>query len=85
MTLSAPPPLRPSAHECRFPLFLADYLVFTRLNAGRGDSTMCPNCLTQIAIALGGAGSALALSAAGLRFRTVRAPETTLSNEETPS
>ena len=55
---------------------------------------MCPNCLTNIAMALGGAGSAIApslllgasLAAAGLRFRTVRAPELTQSNtEETPS
>ena len=46
---------------------------------------MCPNCLTQIAMAVGGAGSAVLLGIAGLRFRTVRAPETTLSNEETAS
>jgi len=47
---------------------------------------MCPNCLTQIAMALGGAGSAVLLAAAGLRLRTVRAPETNQSNtEETAS
>lgn len=47
---------------------------------------MCPNCLANIAMALGGAGSAIVLAAAGLRFRTVRAPELTQSNtEETPS
>ena len=47
---------------------------------------MCPNCLTNIAMALGGAGSAIALAAAGLRFRAVRAPELTQTNtEETPS
>ena len=46
---------------------------------------MCPNCFSSIAMApslLLGAG----LAAAGLRFRTVRAPETTQSNaEETAS
>jgi hypothetical protein len=42
---------------------------------------MCPNCLNTIAMALGGAGSA-ALLAASLRFRTVRAPETSQSNTE---
>ena len=47
---------------------------------------MCPNCLTNIAMALGGAGSAVLLGAAGLRFRTARAPELTQSNtEETAS
>jgi hypothetical protein len=47
---------------------------------------MCPNCLTNIAMALGGAGSAIILAAAGLRFRTGRAPEPTQPNtEETAS
>jgi hypothetical protein len=47
---------------------------------------MCPNCLTSIAMALGGAGSAVLLGFAGLRFRTGRAPEPTQSNtEENPS
>jgi hypothetical protein len=47
---------------------------------------MCPNCLSTIAMALGGAGSAALLTAAGLRFRTARAPELTQSNtEETAS
>jgi hypothetical protein len=63
---------------------------------------MCPNCFTSIAMAplallgasLGGAGSAIVpslllgagLAAAGLRFRTVRAAESTESTtEETPS
>lgn len=47
---------------------------------------MCPNCLTSIAMALGGAGSAVVLAATGLRYRTARAPELTRSNtEETPS
>ena len=43
---------------------------------------MCPNCFSTIAMALGGAGSAVpslllgaSLAAAGLRFRTARAPE----------
>jgi hypothetical protein len=46
---------------------------------------MCPNCFSSIAMALGGAGSALVL-AAGIRFRTARAPEATQSNtEETAS
>jgi hypothetical protein len=43
---------------------------------------MCPNCLTNLAMALGGAGSAVFLATAGLRLRTVRAPETTQSNPE---
>ena len=43
---------------------------------------MCPNCFNTIAMALGGAGSALALAAAGLRFGTARAPEPTQSNTE---
>jgi hypothetical protein len=51
---------------------------------------MCPNCFTSIAMAIGGAGSAIVpslllgagLAAAGLRFRTARAPETTPSNTE---
>ncbi len=47
---------------------------------------MCPNCFNSIAMALGGAGSAIALAAAGLRFRTARAPESDQSNpEETAS
>ncbi len=47
---------------------------------------MCPNCLTNIAMALGGAESAVLLTAAGLRFRTVRTPESHESNtEETAS
>ena len=54
---------------------------------------MCPNCFNTIAMALGSAGSAFpslllgaSLAAAGLRFRTVRAPETSqLNNEETAS
>ena len=47
---------------------------------------MCPNCLNTIAMALGGAGSAALLAAAGLRFRTARAPELPQSNtEETAS
>ena len=46
---------------------------------------MCPNCFNTIAMALGGAGSALVL-AAGLRFRTARPPELLQSNtEETTS
>jgi hypothetical protein len=59
-----------------------DHIVFTRLNSGRGDSRMCPNCFTSIAMALGGAGSAIVLAAAGLRFRTARAPELAQSNSE---
>jgi hypothetical protein len=35
---------------------------------------MCPNCLTSIAMALGGAGSAVLLAAAGLRFRPSEQP-----------
>ena len=55
---------------------------------------MCPNCLTHIALgplallgaSLGGAGSGALLAAAGLRFRTARAPDVTQSNtEETAS
>ncbi len=47
---------------------------------------MCPNCFNSIAMVLGGAGSAVILAAAGLRFRTARAPELTQSNtEETAS
>jgi len=46
---------------------------------------MCPNCFTSIAMALGGAGSAVFLVAGGLRFRTARAPELTESNEEASS
>jgi hypothetical protein len=47
---------------------------------------MCPNCFNTIAMALGGAGSAVLLAAAGLRFRTGRAPEPMASNtEETAS
>ena len=43
---------------------------------------MCPNCLNTIAMALGGAGSAVFLAAAGLRFRTAPAPETDQPNTE---
>ena len=50
---------------------------------------MCPNCFNTIAMAVGGAGSALlgaSLAAAGLRFRTARALRLTESNtEETAS
>jgi hypothetical protein len=55
---------------------------------------MCPNCLNSIAMgplallgaSLGGAGSAVLLAAAGLRFRTARASEPAPSNtEETAS
>jgi hypothetical protein len=53
---------------------------------------MCPNCLSNIAMALGGAGSAVLLSLcsrqalAAIRFRSVRAPEMEQSNtEETAS
>ena len=47
---------------------------------------MCPNCLSNLTIVLGGAGSAVLLAAAGLRFRTARAPEPAQSNiEEIPS
>jgi hypothetical protein len=47
---------------------------------------MCPNCLNTIAMALSGAGSAVVLAAAGLRFRNVLAPELTQSDtEETAS
>jgi hypothetical protein len=45
---------------------------------------MCPNCLTNIAMAIGGAGSAVVLMAAGLRYRTVRASQTPQSNTEEP-
>jgi hypothetical protein len=30
---------------------------------------MCPNCLSNLTMVLGGAGSALLLAVAGLRFR----------------
>jgi hypothetical protein len=43
---------------------------------------MCPNCFSNIAMALGGAGSAVLVAAAGLRFRIARAPEATQSNTE---
>ena len=55
---------------------------------------MCPNCFTGIAMgplallgaSLGGAGSAVILAAARLRFRAARAPELAQSNtEETAS
>jgi hypothetical protein len=47
---------------------------------------MCPNCLSNLTMVLGGAGSALLLASAGLRFRTARAPEIVGSNtEETAS
>jgi hypothetical protein len=46
---------------------------------------MCPNCLSNLTMVLGGAGSAV-IMAAGLRFRTARAPRLTESNtEETAS
>jgi hypothetical protein len=43
---------------------------------------MCPNCLTNLAMALAGGGSAVLLAAAGLRLRIARAPETTQCNAE---
>ena len=43
---------------------------------------MCPNCFSSIAMALGGAGSAVLVAAAGLRFRSARAPRLTESNKE---
>jgi hypothetical protein len=43
---------------------------------------MCPNCFNTIAMALGGAGSAIALAAAGFRYRTARAPTLSESNTE---
>ena len=43
---------------------------------------MCPNCFNTIAMALGGAGSAVLLGVAGLSFRTVRAPDYAQSNTE---
>ena len=47
---------------------------------------MCPNCLTSIAMVIGGAGSAVLVAAAGLRYRTARTPGLTQSNtEETES
>ncbi len=47
---------------------------------------MCPNCLTSIAMTLGGAGSAVLLAATGLRFRTAWANEPARPNtEETAS
>ena len=47
---------------------------------------MCPNCFSTIAMAVGGAGSAVLLAAAGLRYRTVRTTGTSHSNtEETAS
>jgi hypothetical protein len=47
---------------------------------------MCPNCLSNLTMVLGGAGSAVLLAAARLRFRTSRAPRLTESNtEETES
>ena len=47
---------------------------------------MCPNCFNTIAMAQGGAGSAFLVAAAGLRYRTARAPGLTQSNtEETES
>ena len=47
---------------------------------------MCPNCLNNIAMALGSAGSAVLLAAAGLRFRPLRAPRFAQPNtEEIPS
>ena len=47
---------------------------------------MCPNCFNTIAMTLGGAGSAVLVAAAGLRFRSARAPESDQFNtEETAS
>jgi hypothetical protein len=47
---------------------------------------MCPNCLSTIAMAVGGAGSAVLLAATGLRFRTVPTPTLSQANlEETAS
>jgi hypothetical protein len=47
---------------------------------------MCPNCFNTIAMALGGAGSAIVVAAAGLRYRTARAAGLIQSNtEETES
>ena len=47
---------------------------------------MCPNCLSTIAMALGVAGPTALVAAAGLRFRTVRAPTLSQANtEETAS
>lgn len=47
---------------------------------------MCPNCLTNIAMALGGAGSAVLVAATSLRFRTSRAHITAKTDtEETAS
>lgn len=43
---------------------------------------MCPNCLTSIAMALGGAGSAVLLAVTGLRLRTARATTPNQSNIE---
>jgi hypothetical protein len=43
---------------------------------------MCPNCFNTIAMALGGAGSAIVIAAAGLRLRSVRAPDYAQSNTE---
>jgi hypothetical protein len=66
----------------------------TEVRAYTGESIMCPNCLTGIVMALGGAGSAVPplllgaslVAAAGLRYRIARAPGLTQSNtEETES
>ena len=46
---------------------------------------MCPNCFSSIAMALGGAGSAALLAAAGLRYRIARAEATQSNTEETAS
>jgi uncharacterized membrane-anchored protein len=40
---------------------------------------MCPNCFNTIAMALGGAGSAILAAAAGLRYLTQSNPEETES------
>ena len=40
---------------------------------------MCPNCFNTIAMALGGAGSAILAAAAGLRYLTQSHPEETES------
>ena len=43
---------------------------------------MCPNCMMNLSMVLGGAGSAVLVAAAGLRFRTARAPKLTQPNTE---
>jgi hypothetical protein len=43
---------------------------------------MCPNCLSNIAMALGSGGSAVLLAAASLRFGSVRASRLAQPNTE---